>query len=168
MLIGQQYMNMTFVYDTKNGNVIFDFPNRDDLINDYAWRADSQQLLVCNLAGVHLWDTTNWKNLSSLPEMYGESVSPDWSPDGKYACASGCAEQGDRVDHTSIRIWKLDTRRVFWRLDSQNGVGSLKWSPDGKRVAYSDSDYYVHVLSFPQMNELVKIPANKRFPSQFC
>jgi dipeptidyl aminopeptidase/acylaminoacyl peptidase len=61
----------------------------------------------------------------------GESVSPEWSPDGaKLAFVS------NRGDHSFIGIYTNDSTPIVYLAPATSRDSSPRWSPDGKRIAF--------------------------------
>ena len=71
-------------------------------------------------------------------QVEGHVVGLQWSPDGNRLAVS--AAPSSLVDdfYTSQRIYIVDanTLQVTGEIDHKAKMGSLKWSPDGKRIAF--------------------------------
>jgi Tol biopolymer transport system component len=112
------------------------------------WSADGRRVAF----GVPLTSPTNPDRSAAGSQVWVATVADghvdvlsdllatdlEWSPDGsRLAIASGQADlvRGQSLRDGSIRLYDAD-RGGMRTLVGPSGVGSLAWSPDGRRIAY--------------------------------
>ena len=93
--------------------------------------------------------------------LRGDSVDPDWSPNGKKLTYS---EEG------SLMIMNANGTGVTTLIAAENDLNYLQpsWSPDGNWIAYIRADYGQKVANQPEINytSLWKLPADGSGPAQ--
>ena len=93
--------------------------------------------------------------------LQGDSVDPDWSPNGKKLTYS---EEG------SLMVMNANGTGVTTLIAAENDLNYLQpsWSPDGNWIAYIRADYDQRVANQPEITytSLWKIPANGTGPAQ--
>ncbi len=105
---------------------------------------------------VRLWDAVHWKPLASLAGFVDEVTCVAFSPEGNLlAAASGEMATGSGTPLTSyvrpgrggeVRVWRLPSRELAATFIAQtNGVISLAFAPDGRRLATGGADATVGI-----------------------
>jgi WD40 repeat protein len=80
---------------------------------------------------VHLWDTSTGKLVRDLRGHTGAINALSWSPDGKCLVSGG-------ADKTA-RFWDVDKAVEVRKIDPAGDIQTLEFSPDGKRLAWSNT-----------------------------
>lgn len=80
-------------------------------------------------AGLKLWDGTNGRLLRTLDVDEDQLLA--MSPDGEHIATA---------NDKGIRLWELSSGRMLRKMAVQNGVQAIGFSPDGSRLASTDSD----------------------------
>ncbi len=107
-----------------------------------AWSPDSRSL-VYSMAG-SLWrqefGSPKAEQLTAGP---GYDYQPDWSSDQRWVVFT-------RYDHDKIELWSLDLRDGQTRKMTSGGAVNveLRFSPDGKRLAFVSTSYRGHFHIF--------------------
>jgi WD40 repeat protein len=79
---------------------------------------------------IHLLDVDTRKIVRNLPGHIGAVNALSWSPDGKYLASAG-------ADKT-VRLWDVNKAAEVWKIAHPGNIEFLQFSPDNKRLAYSD------------------------------
>jgi len=132
----------TTLWDTATGEVLAHLSSEDDRhgpLSHIAFSPDDQWLIAGGEAGdVHVWDLVNHQELDALTSHLGRVQSLAISPDGRTLAT------GD--DNGLIKLWALEQHRGLFGSRRQvrelltlpaheEGVGNLKFSPDGRILA---------------------------------
>jgi WD40 repeat protein len=117
--------------DVVNGKLL-SILTLDSEVKAFCFSPDGSRLATGGLDRVvHLWDVSTRKTVRDLPGHVGAVNALSWSPDGKYLASTG-------ADKT-VRLWDIDKASEAWKIDRPLDVEFLEFSPDSKRLAYSDS-----------------------------
>ena len=98
-------------------------------INQVAYSPDGRRLAVAGIAGILLYDTRTYQEVSFLTDTGHGSVgySVSFSPDGKTLASA---------DLTSISLWSVETGQRLRTLTSPDLEATyVAFSPDGKTLA---------------------------------
>ena len=104
-------------------------------INQVAYSPDGRRLAVAGPAGILLYDTQTYQEVSFFTDNthVGDSVS--FSPDGQLLASA---------DHNSISLWHVGTEQRLRTLTVPNLVATyVAFSPDGKTLASAGSDIHL-------------------------
>src|SRR5262249_3389799 len=98
-----------------------------------ALSADGKLLLACLEPGeIAIWDVEKGKEVRRLEGHTAKALSVAISGDGKRILSGG-------LDHT-VRLWDAATGKELAKLQHAKGIGSVAFSPDGKRAAIAAFD----------------------------
>ncbi len=106
---------------------------------------------------ISLYDTGTWELRRTLRGHQGSVLCLDFSPDGSYL-ASGSGRDKvvpNNMGENKTFIWDLTSFEVVKVLTGhKDGVLSVKWSPNGTRLATASDDRTLRLWSFPEGIEL--------------
>lgn len=77
---------------------------------------------------------------SVTPAIKADSMSAAWSPDGKLLAVNVAGE------NQGIWIAHLDNQKWERHLTGKGGGRTIKWSPDGQKIAFNDSQGAFHLM----------------------
>ena len=124
------------VWDVEGGGLVQVFARQPDDLNSVAWIDDSRLVAVSQDGTGRIWNIADG-TLSEVSLVHTDHcMSVDASVNGAIAT---CGED------STIRIWEPSgkPRKV---LDQAGHAEMCCWSPDGRHLAASCDDGYVHVL----------------------
>lgn len=119
-------------------------PPKPIVIDRYKFKQDVQGYLPSNRHSfVYLYDIDG-KKLDRLTKSKSDESSPVWSPDGsKIAFTSNHREDPDRDPVTQIYVAEAKpgvAEKQVTPLSSRGTRGGPQWSPDGKTLAFLETD----------------------------
>lgn len=112
-------------------NVIADKPRSKSPDGKYKLYHEQGQVFVSKIDGSEAKPLT--------PRLEGANFTYAWKPDGTSVAISvkGTESQG---------LWLADANGSGWSLITANGGGSsLSWSPDGQKIAFTDTKNMIYV-----------------------
>ncbi len=139
---GRWAANSYGVYETGDGNVVYDFraeiPDNNGIpqpteVRSLAFSADGRWLFSVTARGdITVRRTDNWQ-VSESQKLNGKHlVSVCLSPDGK-GFATG-------EDEGAIRLWQIQPLRQTAVMEQTGQINTVAFSPDGKQVVSAGDD----------------------------
>jgi WD40 repeat protein len=116
------------------------FVSPADVQGTLALAADGNTLASAGLMGIHLWDLAQRQEIRGLDPGLGKHSGVcvlAFSPNARLlASATGMPQHtGHTPDPADIRLWDVKTGKEVASFPAREGfVGSLAFSPDGKRL----------------------------------
>jgi WD40 repeat protein len=103
-------------------------------VGGVAWSPDGTKL-ISGGQNVILWDAGTGEKLAAVKTYPVDTLA--WSSDGiKFAGAQG----------PTVWVWNIETSKLLQTLNGYGGiVGSIVWSPDGKKIASCETDNRVRL-----------------------
>ncbi len=145
--------------------------NSDNYIFDFTWSPDSKSILYYDKKFC-LWhvDIASGKKLKIAESEMGPVGSYSWSPDSKWI-AFVLPEQGMGI----IRLYSIETGKVFEVTDAWYNSGSPVFSRDGKYLVFVSARTFNPTYSatewnhsYQDMNKMYLVTLNPETPSPFA
>lgn len=134
------------VWDVETGTSVWHEAGEVDGINMLAWSPDGAMLAVGYGDGrVKCWQAEGWTELEPLSLADGPPFSLGWSPDSERLSVHSAANIN--VAHGTVQVWNpiigetrqfesVTTNGTFTGANPRLAVSVMRWSPDGKWLAY--------------------------------
>jgi len=147
--------NTIMLRDAETDKEIMAFEGHGGELWGVVFSSDSKRLASCDSAKtVKIWDVESGKDIMTLKHN-GGTFSIAFSPDGR-RIASG----GSDADNT-IRLWDADTGTEIMALKGHyRGIGTLIFSPNGKRLISGSRDDTVKLWDVSTGTEVMSFRAN--------
>lgn len=136
----------TVIWDPNTGDELARTPTYNCHLMRPMFSPDSQLLATgCNYTEgdtpVRIFNAHTGELVRELPSQDGWSISPVWSPDGKYLAVS--------YEKAMVRIWDTSTWQVVQSFTAhKKEVWDVNWSPDGTRLVSGDWSGIGYVWDF--------------------
>lgn len=134
------------VWDVISGRTVFQFQGEVGSVNMLAWSPDGTKLAAAFASdgSIRCWQVVDWDEIPSIEPLYLTPRSLVWSPDNTHLIIS--------TDQETI-LWNTDTgtNRELPELPRTGnvsiGYSTIRWSPDGKLLAYVNPKSLVTILN---------------------
>lgn len=133
------------VWGAFTGKELFSFNGHTEYITKVCYSPDGKRILTGSHDGsVKVWDAATGQELLALKGHTSQILSVAWSPDGKRILTNsgGYTDLGGRLPGEA-KVWDSETgQEVYSIKDYKDGIFSVEFSPDGKRIltgSYNDN-----------------------------
>jgi WD40 repeat protein/serine/threonine protein kinase len=130
------------IWDSLIGKEVFTFPKRFVV----SWSPDGQCIALDGQGGAIICDSGNGKELCSFPLARSGFATGVWSPDSRYLASPGVG---------AVKIWDCISQKEKFTLSHPGLIMSVKYSPDGQRLASASRDMTVKIWDSNSGKELV-------------
>ncbi|HEX3052333.1 MAG TPA: hypothetical protein VHP83_16855, partial [Aggregatilineaceae bacterium] len=92
---------------------------------------------------------TSGNLLTSLDEPYRvQTISLSWSPDGTMLANTNQDFMGAGLAEYYVTVWDVTTSQILFKIDTDQTdvLMSVKWSPDGSKIAVASADTSIVIL----------------------
>ncbi len=114
-------------------------------------------------ADIYLRTVSGAGSEQALTDEDGQRVPQDWSPDGRYILAVDREAAGGRLMQVAVLPVGDSKKPVVFLPRAPNDFGPMRFSPDGKWVAYEQDESgrrEIYAVSFPDGQRKVQISSN--------
>ena len=155
LVTGGNRDGQAIVWDTQTGRPIRHLQdpttNEQQAITFAAtvgWSPDGSTVATGGGQGrILLWQTTDWRQLETLPADTSYVWCMAFSPDGSRLAAGGVGER-------QVTIWDVASRKLVGRLPHPNFVTSVAFDPAGRTLATSASDGKVRLWDLASQRQI--------------
>lgn len=114
-------------------------------------------------ATIRLWEPATGKEVRDLRGKRGTSALA-FSPDGTRLASGDARQDGDNMALSPVRLWDVTTGREEWHVAGhQYMVGSLGFSPDGKKLVSGTGGAVLHVWDVATGKDLLPFAEPQSF-----
>ncbi|MCI0456777.1 MAG: protein kinase, partial [Gemmataceae bacterium] len=156
------------VWEAQTGQELFSLQGHTDRVWSVAFNRDGKRL--ASASGdktVKVWNAQTGQELLTFKGHTGEVRSVTFSPDGKrLASGSGTWDATKQVYVAGeVKVWEAQTGQELLTLKGHTeGVWSVAFSPDGKRLASGSWDNTVKVWEAQTGQELLSLKGQVGYP----
>jgi WD40 repeat protein len=129
---GDPFSGRVYVWDAKSGDIVADFlVRKDQNVTDLEFTPDSKSLVTANWLEPQLWRTSDWSRVRTF-KMKCSRIAI--SADGRFL--AGCHGYGAESE---VSIANIATGKITCRIERDEKMNSVAFSPDGQRLAVGGS-----------------------------
>jgi WD40 repeat protein/serine/threonine protein kinase len=150
------------VWDAQTGQELYTFKHgHGGLITSVVFSPDGTRLASADFRGtVKIWDATSSPEARTFRGSPSHVSSVAFSPDGKRLAAGGGTWDDTKQAYVSgeLKVWDAQTGKELLSCKNHSGaVGSVTFSPDGKRLAGAAADKAVKVWDAQTGQEILTL-----------
>ena len=142
--------NTAKVWEAATGAELFTLAGHTNFVTDIAFSPDGKWLITAGLDGTaKVWDLTPFHELMQVSSPGDEWSAVAISPDGTRLALGG----------SQVLVWDLKSGKLQQTLTGHsNFVDSVKFSPDGRKLATASQDGTARVWDVAKSRELFEFP----------
>ena len=130
------------------GTTLVNYRGHSGAVTDLVWLPDDIRIASCSTdTTVQVWDAASGNTLLTYRGHSGTVWTVACSPDGKHIASAGGELNVNRGSHDhAVQVWDVTTQKlIFTYSGHSDAVLTMKWSPDGTRIASGSWDNTVQV-----------------------
>ncbi|HRS98388.1 MAG TPA: hypothetical protein P5040_09380, partial [Smithella sp.] len=130
-----------------------------EVVSNFSADGSKVASIVCCPKSVALWDTANWKKITSVKLPWGiHPKSMSMSPDGRYAVMAGM----NILSKSEMLLVDVAAGEILKTVVAGDGgvlelIESVAFSPDGKRALSAGFNNSVRLWEIPSLREIKRI-----------
>jgi len=150
-IVAGSYGGYAFVWDAKNGNLLFRLEGHSNSVNSVSFSPDSSFIVSSSTdTSIKIWDAitgnlvfTLIDNKNKNENLLARSVS--WSPDGS-KIAAGFSDYS--------QLWDINTKKCIAILKGHTkNVNTVAWSPDSCQIASGSDDGTIKIWNVSSLKQ---------------
>lgn len=135
-------------------------------VYSFTWSPDGQKVLYEQEHDLWVMDveTGQIENLTKTPDHLDSNAS--WSPDGQWIAflRSRTLEPGETIERLvkplTSRLVLVDSQGINYPEVDERPAGGYSWSPDSKRIIYTDAEGGLYIFDLDDEQRQPLIPAD--------
>jgi len=158
--------NTARVWDTTTGIELFNLVGHTSLVGGVAFSPDGSQLVTASADGTaKVWDLAPSHELFALMADQNDAITNvAISPDCLGAPEAPAEQCGTKLATAGWQVWGWDmmTGQRLYELTGHTGfIDSVKFSPNGTRLATASQDETARVWDLTSRREILKLPVGQ-------
>lgn len=149
------------IWNAANGTIYFTYRKHSDSVHAVVWASDGQKIASASGSKTYVWDARNGKTFTTHSTFRDEIQDVAWSPNSKHIAIASRPQ--------IVRVFEVSAQVELLRGTSYSNhtgvVETVRWAPDGIRVASAADDKTIqiwngltgnHLLTYTAHNTIIK------------